>query len=73
VRETIRKSCSTARQQPCRGLLIYRFYEMFMVNGPVWKTLIEEEFAYGIMSAIDFDFERPANPKVDRVKISMSG
>jgi len=55
--------------------LIYRFYEMVMVNGPAWKMLIEEEFGDGIMSAIDFDFafERVANPKGDRVKITMSG
>ena len=55
--------------------LIYRFYEMVMVNGPAWKQLIEEEFGDGIMSAIDFDFaiERVANPKGDRVKIVMSG
>ncbi len=55
--------------------LIYRFYEMVMVNGPAWKALIEEEFGDGIMSAIDFDFDfvRVANPKGDRVKITMSG
>lgn len=55
--------------------LIYRFYEMVMVNGPAWKALIEEEFGDGIMSAIDFNIgiEREANPKGDRVKISMSG
>ena len=55
--------------------LIYRFYEMVMVNGPAWKALIEEEFGDGIMSAIDFDFtmERQADPKGDRVKIAMSG
>ena len=55
--------------------LIYRFYEMVMVNGLAWKALIEEEFGDGIMSAIDFDFafERVANPKGDRVKITMSG
>ena len=34
--------------------LIYRFYELIMVNGPAWKALIEEEFGDGIMSAIDF-------------------
>ena len=33
--------------------LIYRFYELVMVNGPAWKALIEEEFGDGIMSAID--------------------
>lgn len=55
--------------------LIYRFYEMVMVNGPAWKALIEEEFGDGIMSAIDFDFamERQVNPKGDRVKITMTG
>ena len=55
--------------------LIYRFYEMVMVNGPAWKALIEEEFGDGIMSAIDFDLqlERLPNPKGDRVKFTMSG
>ena len=55
--------------------LIYRFYELVMVNGPAWKALIEEEFGVGIMSAIDFDMliERLPNPKGDRVKITMSG
>src|SRR5580693_8208593 len=55
--------------------LIYRFYELVMVNGPAWKALIEEEFGDGIMSAIDFDMQidREANPKGDRVKITMSG
>lgn len=55
--------------------LIYRFYELVMVNGPAWKALIEEEFGDGIMSAIDFDMvmERLPDPKGDRVKIVMSG
>jgi cyanate lyase len=55
--------------------LMYRFYELVMVNGPAWKALIEEEFGDGIMSAIDFDMEieRLPNPKGDRVKITMSG
>ncbi len=53
---------------PMRGMpmpptdpLIYRFYELVMVNGPAWKALIEEEYGDGIMSAIDFDMvmERP--------------
>jgi cyanate lyase len=62
-------------QMPPTDPLIYRFFEMVMVNGPAWKALIEEEFGDGIMSAIDFDFqmERLANPKGDRVKIVMSG
>ncbi len=55
--------------------LIYRLYELVMVNGPAWKVLIEEEFGDGIMSAIDFDMqmERLPDPKGDRVKITMSG
>lgn len=55
--------------------LIYRFYELVMVNGPALKALIEEEFGDGIMSAIDFDLqlERQPDPKGDRVKIAMSG
>jgi cyanate lyase len=55
--------------------LIYRFYELVMVNAPAWKAPIEEEFGDGTMSAIDFDLdmERLPNPKGDRVKITMSG
>jgi cyanate lyase len=55
--------------------LLYRFYELVMVNGPAWKALIEEEFGDGIMSAIDFDMtiDREPNAKGDRVKISLSG
>ncbi|MDB5394839.1 MAG: cyanase [Rhodospirillales bacterium] len=67
---------------PMRGMpmpptdpLLYRFYEMVMVNGPAWKALIEEEFGDGIMSAIDFDLQldRLPNPKGDRVQLTMSG
>jgi len=55
--------------------LLYRFYELVMVNGPAWKALIEEEFGDGIMSAIDFDLqmERQPDPNGDRVKMTMSG
>lgn len=55
--------------------LIYRFYELVLINGPAWKALIEEEFGDGIMSAIDFDMEleRLPDEKGDRVKLSMSG
>jgi cyanate lyase len=67
---------------PMRGMpmpptdpLLYRFYEMVMVNGPAWKALIEEEFGDGIMSAIDFDLrlERLPHEKGDRVQLVMSG
>lgn len=67
---------------PYRGMpmpptdpLLYRFYELVMVNGPAWKALIEEEFGDGIMSAIDFDMilERQPHEKGDRVKLTLSG
>ena len=55
--------------------LIYRFYELISVYGSTFKALIHEEFGDGIMSAIDFDMDlqRLADPKGDRVKITMSG
>jgi cyanate lyase len=43
----------TGTPMPPTDPLLYRFYEMVMVNGPAWKALIEEEFGDGIMSAID--------------------
>ena len=62
-------------QMPPTDPLIYRFYELVLVNGPAWKALIEEEFGDGIMSAIDFDMtiDRQADPKGDRVKLAMTG
>jgi cyanate lyase len=62
-------------QMPPTDPLLYRFYELVMVNGPAWKALIEEEFGDGIMSAIDFDMEieRQPHEKGDRVKIIMTG
>jgi cyanate lyase len=55
--------------------LIYRFYELVSVYGTTFKELIHEEFGDGIMSAIDFtmNMTREADPKGDRVKITMSG
>ena len=46
-----------------------------MVYGTTFKSLIEEEFGDGIMSAIDYDMsiERIPDPKGDRVKVTMSG
>jgi cyanate lyase len=65
----------TGTPMPPTDPLIYRFYELVMVNGPAWKALIEEEFGDGIMSAIDFDIEisRQPDPKGDRVRIGMTG
>lgn len=55
--------------------LAYRFQEIIYVYGRTMKELIEEKFGPGIMSAIDFtmDIERVADPKGDRVKITMNG
>jgi cyanate lyase len=55
--------------------LIYRLYELVMVNGPALKALIEEEFGDGIMSAIDLELtlDRQPHPKGDRVRIGISG
>jgi cyanate lyase len=55
--------------------LVYRFYELIQVYGTTLKALIGEEFGDGIMSAIDFsmDLERVADPKGDRVKITLNG
>ena len=65
----------TGTPMPPSDPLIYRFYELVMINGPAWKVLIEEEFGDGIMSAIDFDMtiDRQPDPKGDRVKIAMTG
>ena len=61
----------TATPMPPTDPLIYRLYELVLVNGPAMKLLIEEEFGDGIMSAIDFDMtiDRQADPKGDRVKL----
>ena len=65
----------TATPMPPTDPLIYRLYELVLVNGPAMKMLIEEEFGDGIMSAIDFDMimDRQADPKGDRVKLTMTG
>jgi len=55
--------------------LIYRFYEIIQVYGMPLKSVIQEKFGDGIMSAIDFtmDVEKEEDPKGERVKIIMSG
>jgi len=55
--------------------LIYRFYEIMQVYGMPLKAVIHEKFGDGIMSAIDFsmDVEREADPKGDRVRVTMAG
>jgi cyanate lyase len=65
----------TGLAMPPTDPLLYRFYELIMVNGPALKALIEEEFGDGIMSAIDFDMDiaRKAYPKGDRISLGMTG
>ena len=55
--------------------LIYRFYELVMVNGPAWKALIEEEYRrrHHVGDRFRYGDGAPAEPKGDRVKITMSG
>lgn len=55
--------------------LIYRFYEIMQVYGMPLKSVIQDKFGDGIMSAIDFtlDVEKETDPKGDRVKLIMSG
>jgi cyanate lyase len=54
---------------------VYRFYEIMQVYGLPLKSVIQEKFGDGIMSAIDFtmDVDKEVDPKGDRVKITMSG
>ncbi|MFI5457424.1 MAG: cyanase [Isosphaerales bacterium] len=55
--------------------LLYRFHEIMQVYGLPLKDVIQEIFGDGIMSAIDFTMQvdKEADPKGDRVKITMSG
>jgi len=55
--------------------VIYRLGEIVQVYGAAVAELIAEVFGDGIMSAIDFemDFNRVADPKGDRVVITLNG
>ena len=55
--------------------LLYRLYEILQVYGPACKAVIHELFGDGIMSAIDFemDVKKLADPKGDRVVVTMHG
>ncbi len=54
---------------------VYRFYEIIQVYGLPLKSVVQEKFGDGIMSAIDFtmEIEKEVDPKGDRVKLTMSG
>ncbi|HEY2207097.1 MAG TPA: cyanase [Pseudonocardia sp.] len=55
--------------------IVYRLQEAIQVYGTAISELIREEFGDGIMSAIDFELavERVADPKGDRVKLTLNG
>ena len=55
--------------------VVYRLQEAIQVYGTAISELIREEFGDGIMSAIDFELavERMADPKGDRVKLTLNG
>ena len=54
---------------------VYRFYEIMQVYGLPLKSVIQEKFGEGIMSAIDFTMhvEKEEDPKGHRVKLTMNG
>ena len=70
-------------EYPIKGLgpivptdpFVYRFNEIIQVYGLPLKSVVQEKFGDGIMSAIDFtmDVEKEVDPKGDRVNITMSG
>ncbi|WP_295615258.1 cyanase [Chamaesiphon sp. GL140_3_metabinner_50] len=70
-------------EYPIKGLgpivptdpFIYRFYEIIQVYGFPLKSVIQEKFGDGIMSAIDLtmDVDKEVDPQGDRVKLTMSG
>src|SRR5262249_34320880 len=55
--------------------LLYRFHEILQVYRLPLRDVMQETFGDGIMSAIDFTMQvdKEADPKGDRVKITMSG
>jgi cyanate lyase len=54
---------------------IYRFYEIMQVYGMPLKSVVQEKFGDGIMSAIDFTLhvDREESPAGARVKVTMNG
>ncbi len=55
--------------------LVYRFYEIMQVYGMPLKSVIQEKFGDGIMSAIDFTMhvEKVEDPKGDRIQLTLNG
>lgn len=64
------------QQWPPTDPFIYRFYEIVMLYGPVWKAVSHEMFGDGIISAIDcyFDIEKVIDDQgVARAKFVFQG
>lgn len=65
-----------AQPWPPTDPFIYRFYELIMLYGPVWKDVCHEMFGDGIISAIDcfVDIEKVVDEEgVDRAKFVFQG
>jgi cyanate lyase len=65
-----------AQPWPPTDPFIYRFYEMVMLYGPVFKDVAHEMFGDGIMSAIDMsvDLKKVEDPPgVPRMAITFNG
>ena len=77
------QTAATLTDYPTKGLgplvptdpLVYRFYEIMQVYGMPMKSVIQEKFGDGIMSAIDFTLtiDKEEDPKGDRVIVTMNG
>ncbi|KNZ64362.1 cyanate hydratase [Puccinia sorghi] len=65
----------TGVQLPPSDPTIYRLYEFLIVYGFPLKSIINEKFGDGIMSAIDFtcDVEKVEQDKAERVVITLNG
>ncbi|MFO1095084.1 MAG: cyanase [Planctomycetaceae bacterium] len=65
-----------AQPWPPTDPFIYRFYELVMLYGPVFKDVAHELFGDGIMSAIDMsvDIQKVEDPPgVPRMAITLNG
>jgi cyanate lyase len=65
-----------AQPWPPTDPFIYRFYEVVMLYGPVFKDVAHELFGDGIMSAIDMsvDIQKVENPPgVPRMALTLNG
>jgi cyanate lyase len=64
-----------AQPWPPTDPFIYRFYEVVMLYGPVFKDVAHELFGDGIMSAIDMsvDIDKVEEEGAERMSITLKG